>query len=280
MTAVRYRVWLYDSARKVSAYVVLNLVRRRNIRGRVLDVGCGHGLLANHIAARTGLSVTGVDINPVLIDVARQSDESDLNEFLVASATQLPLPSQTFEVVTCVEVLEHLDHPLAALSEMRRVLKVGGLLVASVPNERLNAFSKTSHSDHKQHFSITEFSAIVRTAGFRVVWSGYRYHRIGAFIDMILQQVGPKIVRTTELDEHDIAIPSRPAWAQRVVLRSYQYLIDPLVEAIVLREFVQHARRPGASLLVIAEKTGETSGSQAIGPLEEDANLAHPGVVN
>jgi ubiquinone/menaquinone biosynthesis C-methylase UbiE len=83
-----------------------------------------------------------MDLARVLLERARRrlGDEAALAQ---ADAVELPFRSATFERVYCSEVLEHLPDPAAALDEIRRMLKVGGVAVLSVPNEPLINAAKT-----------------------------------------------------------------------------------------------------------------------------------------
>ncbi len=249
-----YRVRLYDSARKVSAHVVRVVVRKADVRGPILDVGCGHGLLANYLAAEIGLAATGVDINTALIAEAERSDVTGKNTFLVGDAADLPVTADSYDLATCIEVLEHVEDPKRVLEEIRRALVPGGWLVLSTPNERQSPFATTGHSGHKQHFTLSELLGGLHDAGFQVAWSGYRYHALGAAIDSILFRVGLRVFQTKELDEHTMAVPAPQRLLQRVMLTTYQSVVDPVVERLVIREFTLKARRPGASLLVIARR--------------------------
>lgn len=89
---------------------------------RVLDAGCGEGVLVEAYADR--LAIEGVDAN---YEAARVR---------VGSVTALPYPDATFDRALCLDVLEHLpfDQQPLALAELRRVLTPGGELLVSVPN--------------------------------------------------------------------------------------------------------------------------------------------------
>jgi methionine biosynthesis protein MetW len=97
----------------------------------VLDLGCGDG--TGHgvwIAERVG-SYRGADVSGSAIESARARG---LEAVVVEEAHRLPFGDGAFDVVVMSEVLEHLFAPQDALLEVRRVLRSGGLLIASVPN--------------------------------------------------------------------------------------------------------------------------------------------------
>lgn len=99
----------------------------------VLDLGCGSGENVIPLAKR-GAKVTGIDLSPDLIKLARLRAEkygvdADLR---VASAYETGLPSRSVDVVFCIAVLHHLDIQRAK-NEVRRVLKPGGLFIVSEP---------------------------------------------------------------------------------------------------------------------------------------------------
>ncbi len=103
-----------------------------NARGkRVLDAGCGDGRKYGQSLARLAAEYVGVDISGAAVAAAQARG---LKATQVDDLARLPLADASFDVVTCVEVLEHLVFPLVAARELHRVLKVGGVLIATVPN--------------------------------------------------------------------------------------------------------------------------------------------------
>ncbi|ELY57186.1 Methyltransferase type 11 [Natronococcus amylolyticus DSM 10524] len=103
---------------------------------RVLDVGCGTGVVARHAAARVGEtgSVVGLDVNEGMLEVAaRTATEARLEiEWRAGDATELPFSEGAFDVVCCQQTLQFVDDPTAALEEMRRVRESDGCVVISV----------------------------------------------------------------------------------------------------------------------------------------------------
>lgn len=93
---------------------------------RVLDVGCGAGFLSNDIALR-GRDVTGIDVAPDALTVARAHDASGRVRYLEADALALPFKGASFDAVCAMDLLEHLETPERAIAEASRVLAPGGL---------------------------------------------------------------------------------------------------------------------------------------------------------
>ena len=102
------------------------------ISGSILDAGCGTGLVGVALAQAGAKSITGIDLSPGMLDVARKTGVYD--ELSVVDMSKvIDKPDQTYDVVTCVGTLtEGHVGPVPALQELVRVLKRGGLLVSTV----------------------------------------------------------------------------------------------------------------------------------------------------
>jgi len=117
------------------------------------DIGCGRGhwsrLLYPYL--RPPARLTGIDREPQWVAEAAQyfrkafpTVSPDLSTFMPGDATQIPLPDDSLDVVTCQTVLMHLAQPLDGLREMVRILRPGGLLVCAEPNNFWNYLAFTS----------------------------------------------------------------------------------------------------------------------------------------
>ncbi len=99
---------------------------------RVLEVGCGPGRLSILLARRYGLDVTGVDLDPAMIDraranAARSSEEQEPEpSFLVGDVARLPFPDRSFDLVLSTLSMHHWTDPTAGLTDIGRVLRPDG----------------------------------------------------------------------------------------------------------------------------------------------------------
>ena len=103
--------------------------------GRVLDLGCGTGDLARHLAA-AGLRVTGCDISSNMLACAAAYDPTASVELvrLAPGWRMLPFATATFDAVVAASVLEYVCSPGEVLKECARVLRPGGVMLCTVPD--------------------------------------------------------------------------------------------------------------------------------------------------
>lgn len=144
-----------------------------------LDIGCGAGLLAEPLA-RLGAAVTGIDAAPENIAVARaHAAQSGLSiDYRAGSLDQID--GERFDLVTALEVIEHVPDPAAFVAGLARALADGGLLVLSTPNRTLlsrtalisiaEGFGQIPRGTHDWDRFLTpaELTDIVERAGVRV----------------------------------------------------------------------------------------------------------------
>jgi 2-polyprenyl-6-hydroxyphenyl methylase/3-demethylubiquinone-9 3-methyltransferase len=109
---------------------------------RVLDVGCGGGLLTEALTRR-GAHVTGIDLSPAMIETARlhAAGENLSIEYRVQDAIELAQQQpQAFDVVCCMEMLEHVCDPAALLGVLGRLTRPGGAVFVSTLNRNFKSF--------------------------------------------------------------------------------------------------------------------------------------------
>jgi SAM-dependent methyltransferase len=165
-----------------------------HVTGVIADVGCGGGNMARAIKRERGdLEVIGVDVSQAAISAARRQGD-DLT-FHNADASRLPFRDSTLDAATMFDVLEHLADPGAALAEVARVLKPGGLFHIAQPLEdqpgTLHRFlrrrgwrAKVRHSGHIQAFDEPAFRRLAAGAGLEVLRVRYSAHHLMTLADV------------------------------------------------------------------------------------------------
>ena len=109
----------------------------------ILDIGCGGGVLSEAMA-KSGGHVTGLDVEPDSIETARQHALTNgLSIQYVCSPIENYLPDESgvFDVITCMEMLEHVTDPQLVIQHASRLLKPGGLLFLSTINRTIKAYA-------------------------------------------------------------------------------------------------------------------------------------------
>ena len=126
--------------------------RLRGLTGRSLDVGCGAGFVVALLNMPTfGLEAHGVDVSPEGVARARKINQA--GRITVMQPGRIPHDDGAFALVTCFDVLEHLDEPdiLTLRDELRRVLAPGGLLFCSAS---CRPSASTDHNGENLHRTI------------------------------------------------------------------------------------------------------------------------------
>ncbi|WP_372592264.1 bifunctional 2-polyprenyl-6-hydroxyphenol methylase/3-demethylubiquinol 3-O-methyltransferase UbiG [Guyparkeria sp.] len=151
----------------------------------VLDVGCGGGILAESLG-RSGARVTALDLAEDVIAVAREHAPDYLDiDYRVADVTRFATEhAGEFDVVTCMEMLEHVDQPQAIIDALSRAVRPGGHVFLSTLNRNakswllgivaaeyiLGMVPKGTH-DHRQFIRPGELARMGRHAGLRPIAS-------------------------------------------------------------------------------------------------------------
>ena len=151
---------------------------------RVLDFGCGPGVISMALATR-GYAVTGVDGAPRMIDLARaEADRRQLKDlrFEVADAGSLSFAPGSFDAVVCSSVIEYVDDDAKLITDLAGVIAVGGCLLISVPQAEsvvgiaesaLSRMAAYTSAERRRHLSFSlrryrrrDFARMLEAAGF------------------------------------------------------------------------------------------------------------------
>lgn len=180
---------------------------------KILEVGGGQGGLTALLYPNS--HITNIDFNPDFVNAPcnRQKNVS----FICGDATDLPFADKSFAVVTFFDVLEHIPEDKKAISEALRVLKTGGFLLASTPNENW----KFPYYDFLQPICPEEKEVMTEWGHVR---RGYTLEELSDLIDIPCQKYATFINPLTVLC-HDVAF-SNLSLRQRILVC---ILISPLI---------------------------------------------------
>ncbi|MFL6229015.1 MAG: class I SAM-dependent methyltransferase [Pyrinomonadaceae bacterium] len=159
--------WWFAGRRRILesfvARIVTDLDPAAGARPRILDVGCGTG--ANlEMLAQFG-DAEGVDVSDDALAFCRARGLSNVAR---GAAESLPYADETFDLVTALDVVEHLDDDLAGLSEMRRVLRPQGRVLLFVPAFMWLWGVQDDVSHHRRRYTLPQLRARVEAAGLAV----------------------------------------------------------------------------------------------------------------
>lgn len=166
---VAYRVW----QRKLKKFGSI----RKKPSFRLLEVGCGAGYFLRFIEKKYPICQSfGADFDEQSVQYASTWTERSL--FVCHDGHFLPYLNSSFEVVSSLQVLEHLAHPELLFNEAYRVLKLGGLFIYSTPNPRGLAarINKKNwrgfREDHISLKTLGQWRTIAERAGFHILEDG------------------------------------------------------------------------------------------------------------
>jgi 2-polyprenyl-3-methyl-5-hydroxy-6-metoxy-1,4-benzoquinol methylase len=124
----------FQKARKIERILLDFLGGARDAQNlRCLDLGCSIGVISIHLAEIFG-QVVGIDPIREALDIARLLDSEAQVQFIHSDGLDLCFEDETFDVIICAQVYEHTSDPAQLVSEIRRVLAVGGCCFFSGPN--------------------------------------------------------------------------------------------------------------------------------------------------
>src|SRR5882724_1077787 len=153
------RHWWYRGRR-----TLLSEILEKSNPKKILDFGCGPGSIMK-LLNKFG-EVSGVDIEPQAITYCQSKKIKNVK--LIHAEKQLPFDKNTFDIVTCMDVLEHIADESKTLKDLYRVLKKNGLLIITVPAFSFLWGALDIHSHHVKRYNQTQLFKTLIQSGFTV----------------------------------------------------------------------------------------------------------------
>ena len=211
MREVEDQHWWYVGRRRIIASWVEGVCREiGKRRPRILDVGCGTG--ANlQMLAEFGVA-EGVDVSAEALDFCRARG---LGRVRQGAAESLPYEDAQFDLVTGLDVVEHLDDDVAGLSEMFRVLRPGGRALLFVPAFMFLWGVQDEVSHHRRRYTLAELKERLGTAGLTVERASYA--NITFFAPILLGRFIMRVTGLRPASENNINIGALNGFLGRIL---------------------------------------------------------------
>jgi SAM-dependent methyltransferase len=236
------RHWWYRGRRAIVRQAVDKLALGPD--AKILDAGCGSG--RNMVELAAAGDVYGVDISPYSVEQARSRG---LQHVEVGSLTELPVADDEFDLVTSLDVIEHIEDDLAVLRELLRVTRPGGALLVTVPAYPALWSSHDVVNQHQRRYTRRTLLDVAGAAGWRPEHTTH-------FNALLLPPAAAyraidrlRAARSRNGKDHDEThLDATPQWANGLLEKAL------LAEASLLR---RGARRipAGLSLMAILRKS-------------------------
>ncbi len=228
--------WWFAGRRRIIAAFVEEICRRlENERPRILDVGCGTG--ANlELLSKYG-EAEGVDVSPAALAFCRARGLENVRQ---GEAEKLPYDDGSFDLVTALDVVEHLDDDVAGLREMRRVLKPGGRALLFVPAFMFLWGVQDDVSHHRRRYTLPGLRRVLKEAGYEIERATYA--NLSFFAPILM---GRMLMRATGL---------RPASENNINVSALNGLLGRILgaESVLLKRRVNFPF--GVSALCVARR--------------------------
>ncbi len=200
MYEVEGKHWWFVGRRRIIAGFVEKVCRDiGKVQPRILDVGCGTG--ANlQMLGRFG-AAEGVDVSTDALDFCRARGLAEVKQ---GAAESLPFTDASFDLVTGLDVVEHLDDDVAGLREIRRVLRPDGRAVLFVPAFMFLWGVQDDISHHRRRYTLTELKQKLREAGLTVECASYA--NITFFVPILIGRVMMRVTGLRPASENNITV--------------------------------------------------------------------------
>jgi SAM-dependent methyltransferase len=200
MYEVEGKHWWFAGRRRIIEGFVDEICRQLGKRRpRILDVGCGTG--ANiQMLSKFGLA-EGVDVSHEALEFCRARGVAKVKQGV---AEALPYEDASFDLVTGLDVVEHLDDDVAGLKEMRRVLRPGGRALVFVPAFMFLWGVQDDISHHRRRYTAGELKATLADAGLQIERATYA--NITFFWPILLGRAIMRVTGWRPASENNITI--------------------------------------------------------------------------
>lgn len=234
MHDIEQSYWWFVGKQFLVKSVMKRLCINSRERGKILDIGCGTGVILKLIedfGVACGMEMSS--------EAIRFLQQRNLNLIVQSDANQIiPFRNNIFSVITCLDVLEHLDNDLSLIEEMFRVCKPGGHVVITVPAFQILWSPHDVALHHKRRYTKKQILRMIHQLNWRVINCSY-YNAI-LFFPILGIRILKKYLSNKKLARSDFFV-TLPAWLNRALcllflceMFSLKYLKFPFGVSLLL----------------------------------------------
>lgn len=190
--------WWYKVRRKITHNLIDTYVDKTKSL-KILDVGCGTGELLVELSS-LGESF-GIDNSP---EAVKFSKEKGLKNILISEGTEIPFSDNYFDVVLCLDVLEHIQDDQKTIQEIFRVAKTGATVIIFVPTFKFLWGKSDDISHHIRRYRLPELRKKIEQSGLKVIRSSY--FNFFLFFPILLARFLVRIFKIPIKSENEIEV--------------------------------------------------------------------------
>ena len=235
MSSIEDENWWHEGRRKILCDII------RDIRGerkdlKILDVGCGPG--GTTVSFLEFGTVVGTDFSASALKIASQKG---IKNVLKSNLLNPPFKNEIFDVITTLDVIEHINEDVEVLKKLQKLLKSDGCLIITVPAFQFLWSEHDVAVSHVRRYNISTLAKILHNSGFKIV-------RISYFVSFLFPLVAMyRILKKTNVDKEN----PKPNMVK------FPYIINKILEKIMKLEnrLLKKINFPfGTSIICIAKK--------------------------
>jgi len=215
--------WYFQGRRSIISGLLRQNLPVESKPLRILDVGCGTGLMLEHLR-EMGQSPVGFDLHPLAM---RYCQQRGLQRLVRGDVTRLPFGDSCFDLILALDLMEHVEDDRALLREFRRVAVPGALILLTVP---AHPFLWSEHDEslrHYRRYRREPLRRLLAEAGFRPLRFGYCISFLFPAI-VIFRLIRRRALRPGQPQTHLIELPR---WLNALLIGLLR------IEGLFLRRF-------------------------------------------
>jgi len=167
MSEFERNYWWFVGRRKIIHTILQNEIKKKSDL-RILDIGCGTGFTT--LSLKKFGDIVGTDGS---FSALRHCNKIGLNQVIKSDSYYLPFADKTFDMITMLDVLEHIENDLRVLEELNRVLKKDGIIIITVPAYQFLWSQHDVALSHYRRYNIKTLSKVIIKTGFKVIRISY-----------------------------------------------------------------------------------------------------------